>query len=185
MRYFKSVGFILKRFNFSEADRLITILTRDYGKIRVLAKGVRKISSKRAPHLEIFNEVKLSFYQGRNFFYLTEVDTLKSFPRLRNNLNKIALAYQMCELVDRMCPEEQKQEDIYGLLDKALTYLDHPDINNQKRHFLNINQRFILHLLYKLGFINNQDLFEPEEYAQSIMESRLSSAKFFLETYNL
>lgn len=179
MKYFKAQGFIIKRTNFGEADRLITLFTQKYGKIRALAKGVRKVNSRRSSHLEIFNEVKISLYQGKSFLYVSDVDTLTSFPRLRKNLSKVAVAYNMCELVGRMSAEEQKQEEIYSLLAKGLRYLDENGVNNRK--LKQVIDRFTKRFLSESGFILRDAPLDPSEYAELILERRLSSPKFFQE----
>jgi len=66
MKSYKAEGIVIKRKNFGEADRILTVFTKKYGKIKVLAKGVRRITSRRGPNVELFNQVELVLHQGRN-----------------------------------------------------------------------------------------------------------------------
>jgi len=72
MRGFKTEGIVLKRRNFGEADRILTVFTKDRGKISVLAKGVRRITSRRAGNVELLNRVSIFLHQTRGMPILTE-----------------------------------------------------------------------------------------------------------------
>ena len=76
MRTFSSEGIILKRVDFGEADRLITIFTKNRGKITSLAKGIRRIESRRSGNVELLNKAKLSFAESRSLPILTEAESL-------------------------------------------------------------------------------------------------------------
>src|SRR6185503_12559780 len=100
MRNFKTEGIIIKRRNFKDADRILTVLTRDHGKISVRAAGIRRIPSRRSPHVELLNHCVLTLYQGHAFPVLTEAQTIEAFSPLKEDLHKIGLAYHLCELID-------------------------------------------------------------------------------------
>ncbi|MBI2593599.1 DNA repair protein RecO, partial [Candidatus Daviesbacteria bacterium] len=72
-------GIILKRTNFGEADRMLTVLTKNLGKITVIARGVRKITSRRAGNVELLNVVKLGLFKGKGYT-LTEAQSVQTFP---------------------------------------------------------------------------------------------------------
>ena len=74
-------GVILKRSNFGEADKLVTIFSKQQGKIKVLAKGIRRIKSKRAPHLELFNYTTLILHHGKSFDIVTEAKIINDFSK--------------------------------------------------------------------------------------------------------
>ena len=69
MRSFKAEGIVIKRSNYSEADRIVTIFTKKNGKIKVKANGVRKIASRRSPHIELFNYCVFGLYQGKKYVF--------------------------------------------------------------------------------------------------------------------
>src|SRR3989304_6032467 len=104
MRSDKTEGIIIKRKNFGEADRMLTVLTPRHGKIKIIAKGVRKISSRRSSHVELLNLSILTLHEGK-ILILTEAETLNHFQDLKDNLKKSGLAFYLCELVDGLLPE--------------------------------------------------------------------------------
>src|SRR5258708_11287786 len=94
-------GLILKRSNFGEADRVITALTDRYGKISIIAKGVRKITSRRAGNIEVLNLVKLHLFKARSYT-LSEAESIQTFPTIKENLTLSTTAFHVIELVDRL-----------------------------------------------------------------------------------
>ncbi|MGB9911182.1 MAG: DNA repair protein RecO [Microgenomates group bacterium] len=132
---YKTQGIILKRKNYGEIDRILTIFTLNYGKIKVLAKGVRKITSKRAGNLETFNFCRFLIRKGKTFDILSEVEVLDNFSSWRKNINKVKLAYYFCELVDKFTPEGEKNEKIFNLLKNSLKLLEKNEEEKLKKEF--------------------------------------------------
>lgn len=124
MRTFRVDGIILKRQNVGEADRILTVLTKELGKIQIKAKGVRKIASKRASHIEPLNVCSLSLYKGHALPVLTEVVALENFSLLKEDLGKIGFAYHLCELIDGLCPPQEENIKVYGLLYDVLKKME-------------------------------------------------------------
>jgi DNA repair protein RecO (recombination protein O) len=120
---YKTQAFILKRINFGEADRLITLFSKHQGKLRVLAKGVRKPTSRKSGHLELFNLVKLVLAKGKNLDIITEVELVNSFRGWRTNLTRVGVAYYLVELIERLTPEGEKNRQLFRLLEEAFTKL--------------------------------------------------------------
>ncbi len=148
MRSFKTDGIVIKRKNIGESDKLITVLTKTFGKIRIKAIGVRKINSKRSPHVEPLNLTSLSFYKGKAAPILTEAYTRNSFPDIKNNLKKVGYAYYVCELVDVLCPDNQESERpfllLYDILEKLSRGFD-VDL---------VIKKFEIDLLSSLGYFD-------------------------------
>ena len=109
-------GIVIKRDNFREADKWLTVFSKEKGKIRILAKGLRKITSRRSGRLELFNEVKLQVVAGRSTNIGAEVEVINSFPKFRKNLSKVSLVYQFAEVVHLLTPEEAPRLEVYFLL---------------------------------------------------------------------
>ena len=120
MRTYKTEGIILKRLDYGEADRIITLFTKHYGKLRVLAKGVRRLTSRKSGSLELFNQARIFVDERKGLGIVTEVELVNSFKSWRKDLKKVALAYQFCELVDKLTPEKMENEKVYKLLREAL-----------------------------------------------------------------
>jgi DNA repair protein RecO (recombination protein O) len=120
MRTYKTEGFVIKRRNFLEADRILTVFTKKHGKIEVKAPGVRKITSKRSGHVELLNYSLFSIYQAKNLPILTEVECIEAHASLKKDLDNISSLYYICELVDGLCPENQENHDVFELMGKTL-----------------------------------------------------------------
>jgi len=119
---YKTRGIILKRTNLGEADRIVTIFTEDYGKIKVVAKGVRKTLSKMAGHLEPFCLTNFQIAKGRNLDTVTGAMVEKCFFGLRSDLEKTNACFYMAEIVDKMVEESVVHEEIFYLLDSAFSH---------------------------------------------------------------
>lgn len=110
MSEFRSVrvtAIVLRHADWGEADRLITLYTRELGKTRAVAKGVRKITSRKAGHLEPFTQVKLQLAKGRDLFIVTQADTIDAYLPLRENLVLTGNASYIVELLDRFVYDEE------------------------------------------------------------------------------
>src|SRR3989344_4382805 len=122
-RHYSSEGFVLSRVKYGEADRIITIFSRKYGKISMIAKGVRKLASRKRGALENFSSIKFSAASGKNLDILTEVEIINSYENIRNNLKKVALAYYFSEVIVKITREDEVNETLFDLLAKYLEIL--------------------------------------------------------------
>lgn len=180
MRSYKAEGIILRRRNFGEADRFLTIFTKQYGKISVKAKGVRKISSRRSPHVELLNLVSLSLYKGRVNFILTEAETIENYYQIKEKLKTVGLAYHICELVDSLCAENQENQKVFSLLCGVLTNLSE-DGNKEV-----VVSSFEKELLSALGFSSASSFSQfgdTQNFIEEILERKLK-AKRILPLFN-
>lgn len=123
MRGFKTEGIVLKRRNFGEADRILTVFTKHRGKISVLAKGVRRITSRRAGNVELLNRVSIYLYPGKNFLILTEATSLDTHQRLKEDLTLSTYAYHIIELISKLTAENQENPSLYSDLLEVLARL--------------------------------------------------------------
>lgn len=117
MAAYRTEAFVLRNSNFGEADRLLTIFTKHLGKKKVIAKGVRRITSRRGGNLELFNKVVLFLHEGKTFDIVTEAEVINSFPNLRKDLPCLSLAFVAAEVIDRLTPDGQEHRDVFDLLD--------------------------------------------------------------------
>lgn len=176
-RIYTTEAVILKRRNVGEADRLVTVFTKQYGKLRFIAKGIRKISSRRAPHLEVFSHVRLAVHQGKTLDSVSEVQTIDAFVKLRKRLTSVSRGYYICELVDALLPEKQEHRDVFELLVVMLHTLD--SVDSQEAVDQHITE-FTLDLLRRLGFLSESKHLSSDNlvsFVESIVEKRLRSPK--------
>lgn len=113
MAIYKTEGIILKHYNLREADRILTIYTKDYGKISAVAKGVRRSRSKLRGATQPLTYADLVLYQGKSMDTVTQCEIKEMFVALREDLYRWAYAVYMVELLDAMVPERQPQERVF------------------------------------------------------------------------
>ena len=157
MRGLKAEGIILKRRNFGEADRILTVFTLQRGKISVLAKGVRRITSRRAGSIELLNRVSMYLYQGRGMPILTEAESMDVYPKLKEDLTLSTYAYHILELVDKLTAENQDNRILYEHLVQVLQRLS----KNPRQILI---RAFEAKILTNLGFVSfKQELLQSLE----------------------
>lgn len=181
MRVYKTEGIIIKRSNFSEADRILTVFSRQHGKIKVIAKGVRRITSKRSGNVELLNLTEITLHEGHNFDILTEASVVNSFSGIKNNLTKIGYAYHLCEIVDGLCAERQESPAIFRELVKTLKILNSGEDRVPGKEDKDAVYNFEVFLLRELGFWPGNELLPPEkldDILEEILEKKLKSKKF-------
>ncbi len=107
---------VLRRQDIGEADRLLTLYTPTVGKLRAIAKGIRKPTSRKAGHLELFIHSKLFVARGQNLDIITQAETIHPFRALRQNLERITGAHYVVELLDRFAVENESNRPLFQLL---------------------------------------------------------------------
>ncbi len=125
MNSYKVEAVVLGGRNLGEADRIVTLFTRQHGKLKVVAKGVRKLTSRKAGHLIDFARVKLVLVKGRSLDIITEVETLPADRTWRDQIVKVGLGYYLVEVVERLTAENQEHPKIFGVLTEGLDSLGH------------------------------------------------------------
>ena len=122
-RSFRLEAVVLRHNDWGEADRLLWLFSLEMGKIRAIAKGVRKPRSRKAGHLEPFTRVSLLLARGRDLFIITQAETLDAFLSLREGLVGVTYASYVVELLDRFSYEEGENRALYRLLVDTLMHL--------------------------------------------------------------
>src|ERR1043166_140870 len=115
-RVYRSPAIILKRMDLGEADRIVTFYARDVGKVRAVAKGVRRATSRSAGHLEPFTLSDVLFAVGRELDVISQVDTLESFRTIRENLDLTTHAFYLTELVDLLTEDRSENHVVFDTL---------------------------------------------------------------------
>lgn len=167
-RSYSIEAIILKRTDIGEADRILTLFTPARGKMRAVAKGIRRPVSKKAGHLELLDRSQLQIALGRNLDIITQAEGRENFLHLRSELWHMTCGFYFVELVDRFVEDSTPHLDIYTLLLEALRYLD-ADANalqqqrvqgtlladeqvDEHRHTRLLLRYFELHLLTSIGY---------------------------------
>jgi DNA repair protein RecO (recombination protein O) len=122
---------IISHQNFGEADRLVTLFSREAGKVRGMAKGVRKMGSRKAAYLEPFMHSKVGLAKGKTFWIITQADAIRQFSSISESLEKTGLAGYVMELADRFTIEEDAAPRLFRLIVETLQRIDsHADAFN-------------------------------------------------------
>jgi DNA repair protein RecO (recombination protein O) len=123
-RLYKTEGIVLRSMDLGEADRVLTVLTPRLGKLRIIAKGIRRPRSRLGGGLEPFSDVHLVMAVGRTFDVVTQVALEDPHLGLRNDLHSTAAAWYLVELADRFCEGAADSHGAFILLAQGLTALD-------------------------------------------------------------
>ena len=145
-RQYQVNAIVLKRTDVGEADRLLTLLTAERGKLRAVAKGARKPNARKTGHVELFNAVALSLHVAREIDIVTQAQTREPFLAMRDDLDRLGYAYYFAELIDRFVQEEIEQREIYDLMFNALHWLE------TTMHLARTARYFQVRLLDALGY---------------------------------
>ena len=164
-RTYRCEALTLKSAPFDETDLLVTLYSREYGKLRAVAKGARKSTSKLVGHLEPLTLVKLSMARGRQLDIVAQAEVVDGFPGLKAELDGVTRGVYVAELVDGFGPEDSANQSLFRLAVDALRSLnDDPQSEMTLRYFE-------LHLLRVTGLLPElyrcvecRDELEPEQH---------------------
>lgn len=177
-RLYTTEGIILKRKNWGEADKLLTVFTRQYGKLNLLAKGVRRITSRRSSHVEILQRVLLTVHRGKVKDIITEATSLPFVNQKIVSLEQMGFAYYLCEIVDKLLPEAQEHSEVFEWLRQSLSELY---IADRASLWHQCAEQFTLRLLCSLGYLppdRKMPLSQAYLYIEKLTEKRLRATAF-------
>ncbi len=145
-RVYQTEAVIIKRINLGEADRILTLYTPDYGKLKAVAKGTRRPRSKMGGHVELITHSLLLLARGRNLDIVTQAQTINSFLPLKDDLKRMSCGLYISELVDSFTEEHVENRNLFRLFLDALQQLLEAKNNDT------ILRYFELHLLEHSGY---------------------------------
>jgi DNA repair protein RecO (recombination protein O) len=116
---------VLRTYKLGEADRIVVILCRERGKVRAVAKGVRKTRSKFGARLEPTSHVNLQMHEGRELHIVAQAEAVESFPEIRADLDRLGRAAAMLEAVDQIAQEGEHNPGLYDMLLGGLRAVEH------------------------------------------------------------
>ena len=119
-RLTRTEAVVLRRHDLGEADRIVTLYTQHLGKVKAVAKGVRRPTSRLGGHLELFKRSQIMLARGRNLQVITQVETIEPFLGLREDLWRAGQAYCVAELVDRLTEEHAENQALFDRLTQSL-----------------------------------------------------------------
>ena len=128
MAHYRDSGVFVRTHKLGEADRIVAVITENNGKVRAVAKGVRKTRSRYGGRLELLRHLDLQFYQGRgDHDIVTQAETRDHWPEIREDLDRLGKALTIAEAVDQVVQDKQPNQDAYRMLCGALETLQRSD----------------------------------------------------------
>jgi DNA repair protein RecO (recombination protein O) len=147
---YKTQGFVVKKSDSGEADRIFTIFSREFGKIKIKGKAIRKIASKLRSGIDTFCILEIEFIQGKNQKTLTDAVILERFSNIKNDQTKIKFGRRILSSLDSLAGEEQKDEKIWNLAKEVFEKLDY--YNLSVAHYSLLHYYFLWNLFSILGY---------------------------------
>jgi DNA repair protein RecO (recombination protein O) len=126
-RLYRDHGIVLRTHKLGEADRIVSLITERHGKVRAVAKGVRKTKSRFGARLEPTRHVALQLYEGRELHTVTQAESVDHFSEIRGDLDRLTRAVAMLEAVDQLAQEQEPNPRLYQMLLGALRALEVQD----------------------------------------------------------
>ncbi|MDQ6694492.1 MAG: DNA repair protein RecO [Chloroflexota bacterium] len=120
---YKSEAIVIRRSDLGEADKILTIFTPHFGKLRVVAKGVKKVNSRLAGHVELFTRNSMLLAKARNLDIVTQSETVDTYRPLHEDLSRIAHASYVAEMLDALTPDALENYAVYKLTAEAFRLL--------------------------------------------------------------
>ena len=150
----KSEAVILNTIPYGETSKILTIFTRDFGKLAMMAKGARNTKSKFGGALEVFTHLSVIFYERetRDMQYVSDVSIIHPFLRIRNSMNRTYTALAMVEICNRVIHGNEENQKLFDLLTQTLDGVDAAE-----KFAVNGFLGFLIHVAELLGFKMEMD----------------------------
>ncbi len=147
LRVYQTQAVVIKQSGLGEADKILTLFTSDLGKVKAVAKGVRRPGSKLGGAVEPLTYSLMTLARGRNLDIVTQSQVIDGFATLKSDLRKVSCGFYILELVDAFAVEGSKNQDMFGLMLDAFHYLCQGEDDSDT-----ILRHFELHLLSMVGY---------------------------------
>ena len=148
-------GFVLSSRNVGEANKILTVFTRELGLIRATVQGIRLNKSKLKFSIQDLSFATIDFVKGKEVWRITSAKSITSFPLARANNDSLVLIMRISSLLERFCGPEISNEKIFDELIQALYILD-DNVENSTREALELH--LVLRIMHELGYIGESDL---------------------------
>ncbi len=149
-------GFILSSRNKGEANKMLTVYTREMGLVRAMVQGVRLGKSKLRFALQDFSYANVDFVRGKDIWRITSAKNITSFPFARSSKESLLLIARVSLLLERLCDGEESNEKIFDDFVQALYLLDDTNIEDSSREALELH--LVLRIMNSLGYIGESSM---------------------------
>ncbi len=169
-------GIVIKKTDSGEHNQLVTLYTKELGKLTAIAKSVKKNTSKQAGHLDVLNLVDFIFVAGKNYPIITSAQSLETFSGIKSSLSKNALASFILEAIDSLVYDHDKDPGLWDFLLKKLNALDKSQFfnGNLEVFFADLKKEFVK----VLGYSGSLGEREVNDFLASLSSRRFYSLQF-------
>ena len=184
-KIYHTEGLILSGINTKEADRYLTIFTKDLGLIRAQAQGIRKLSSKLRYHMQDFSYARINLVRGREIWRITNAAKIKAFNTITRDPERFRIFISVSRLIERLCPGEEKDEPLFHHLIQAFSFLDNENLTEDEMK--NLELIIVLRALYHLGYIGdieNIEAFTSWQFTKALLEKTQPQRKNLVREIN-
>ncbi len=163
--YCKTEAFIFKKEDRFETDRIFSVFSRDFGRIEIFGKAIRKITSKLRGGVEIFSFSEIEFVEGKNKKILTDALYIRKFKNIQKTPEKLEIAYRISDILDSFIKGQEKDEKIWDLIKDVFNRLD--ELEPSAKECYLVYCYFIWNFIVALGYT-------PELFFCAVCRTKLS-----------
>ncbi|KKP52742.1 MAG: repair protein RecO protein [Candidatus Roizmanbacteria bacterium GW2011_GWA2_33_33] len=149
-RTLKTEAVVLKKKDLLNKDVLISLFTQDLGRLTIFAKGIKKITSRRSPHLQTGNLINVLVSHKNDHYYLQESELVSGFSELKKEEKKVKQLYTFLFVLDRLLPEQQKETKTYNLTKNFLI-----DLSKSVKSDI-ITVKYLTDIMMQLGYMDQK-----------------------------
>ncbi len=170
-RTFKTEAIVLKKRSLLNKDSIVTFFTREYGKVRSVAKGIKKITSRRLPHTQTANLLNIVLYNHHDRFYLQESHLISGFSEIKKNRAKMNNLYILLFIIERLLPENQPEIPVYNLTKHYLV-----DLSKKNDKLDVLLGKYINQIVMVLGYSTEEKpLFQLFSLIEELIHEKIPS----------
>jgi len=147
--HYRVKGIVFKKLDRKDADQLFSIYTKDFGRLEILGKAIRKTTSKLRSGIEIFYLSEIEFIQGKSYKTLTDTVVIKKFKNLRKDLKRLEIAYRIGQILDDLIKGQEPDENIWNLLLEVFGKLNDSSFKNIETVYYYFLWKFLSILGYR------------------------------------
>lgn len=148
--HYKTQAFVLREIERGESDKVFTVFTRNFGRLEILGKAIRKIKSKLRAGVPLFSKTEIEFIQGSNFKILTDASIIEDFENIKKHTGNLRTALKITEILNELIRGQERDEKIWQLFSQVLQVLNNGKLTSYGRELL--YYYFVLRLLRVLGY---------------------------------
>ena len=146
-RTIKTEAIVLRKRSLPNQDKIVTLFTKELGKVNVFAKGIKKITSRRLPHVQTANLINCVLYKKDDRFYLQETSLISGFSQIKKDQSKLHLLFQVFFVVERMLPDHQNEIAVYKLVMSFLI-----ELSKSQGQASSLSVKYLNKILKLLGY---------------------------------